>query len=439
MNRVVQTNSRRRRATLVALPAALALVATACGSDSSAPENPDTGGEADAGGETVTIEFMQWWEPELPDGALRGLIEQFEAENEGIEVELLSSPYGTVRDQIVAGAAAQTMPDVLGVDGSWVHDFATQGSIGDLSAAMADADYDDSALAAQIQVDGATYMIPVVNFAYPMFVNNDILDAAGVEVPTTWDEFAETAQTVHEETGSAGFVTALTLERSNGVHIDVLPWMWASGGSMLTDDGGPAINNPEVAANVEFIKEMWDDGVLAPGGLTMAEQDKVEEFTNGRVAMMVSSLAHINLIRENNPDLDFSVVPMPVQEGYTGESGIRYASWGIGMAANTEHPEESWKLIEFLMSAEPNADLSGYANGFPGNSEATPDFSDADPLFEDAFEIWDAGYPVSEFTGLPMADELMRIFNEELQRILAEDKDIQDALDSVQEQWEEIL
>ena len=31
----------------------------------------------------VTLEFIQWWEPELPSGALRGLMDQFEAQNPG--------------------------------------------------------------------------------------------------------------------------------------------------------------------------------------------------------------------------------------------------------------------------------------------------------------------------------------------------------------------
>lgn len=208
---------------------------------------------------------------------------------------------------------------------------------------------------------------------------------------------------------------------------------------MITDDGKPAVDNADVTATVEFVKEMWDNGVVAPGALTMAEQDKVEEFTNERVAMMISSLAHINLIRENNPDLDFSVVPLPVQDGYSGESGVRYASWGIGMSANTENPEASWKLIEFLMSEGPNGDLSSWANGFPGNANVTPDFSQSDPLFEDAFEIWQAGYPMSEFTGLPLADELMRIFDEQLQQILAEDKPVPDALSQIQMEWSDIF
>ncbi|WP_241681390.1 ABC transporter substrate-binding protein [Pseudactinotalea terrae] len=426
MNSAVR-HDRWRKQTHV-MVAALGVVALAAGCGS--------GGGSEEGGD-VTIEFMQWWEPELPDGEFAALIEQFEEENPGIDVELLSGPYASIKDQVIAGSASGTMPDVLGLDGAWVHDFATQGSIADLSAAMSDAGYDDSQLAAQVQVDGATRMIPVVNFAYPMFVNNSLLEQAGVEVPTTWSEFQSAAQAVVDSgSGASGFVAALGLEKPNGINIDILPWTWASGGTMLSEDGGPAVNNEDVTATIEFIKEMWDAGVIAPGGLTMAEQDKVEEFTNERVAMMVSSLAHINLIRENNPELDFSVVPLPVQDGYTGESGVRYASWGIGMSANTEHPEESWKLIEFLMSEGANGQLSALANGFPGNANVTPDFTESDPLFEDAFNIWQAGYPVSEFTGLPLADELMRVFDEELQQVLAEDKPIDEALGNIQTEWE---
>lgn len=426
MNSAVR-HDRWRKQTHV-MVAALGVVALAAGCGS--------GGGSEEGGD-VTIEFMQWWEPELPDGEFAALIEQFEEENPGIDVELLSGPYASIKDQVIAGSASGTMPDVLGLDGAWVHDFATQGSIADLSAAMSDAGYDDSQLAAQVQVDGATRMIPVVNFAYPMFVNNSLLEQAGVEVPTTWSEFQSAAQAVVDSgSGASGFVAALGLEKPNGINIDILPWTWASGGTMLSEDGGPAVNNEDVTATIEFIKEMWDAGVIAPGGLTMAEQDKVEEFTNERVAMMVSSLAHINLIRENNPELDFSVVPLPVQDGYTGESGVRYASWGIGMSANTEHPEQSWKLIEFLMSEGANGQLSALANGFPGNANVTPDFTESDPLFEDAFNIWQAGYPVSEFTGLPLADELMRVFDEELQQVLAEDKPIDEALGNIQTEWE---
>ncbi|MGO1880309.1 MAG: extracellular solute-binding protein, partial [Microbacterium gubbeenense] len=85
--------------------AAASLVLTGCGGGG--------GGDVDADG-NVVIELAQWWEPELPDGALRGLVDQFEEQNPGIKVDLLSGPYASTREQLVTGAASGTMPDVVG-------------------------------------------------------------------------------------------------------------------------------------------------------------------------------------------------------------------------------------------------------------------------------------------------------------------------------------
>ncbi len=131
--------------------------------------------------EEVTLEFTQWWEPELPEGEFRALMDEFEAQNPGIKVELISGPYSATREQVVAGAATGTMSDVVGLDGAWVNDFVKQGALASLTDLMGEAGYDDSGLAAQIQLDGSTYMIPVVNFVYPIFVNLDLMAAAGIE------------------------------------------------------------------------------------------------------------------------------------------------------------------------------------------------------------------------------------------------------------------
>ncbi|MFN4115869.1 MAG: extracellular solute-binding protein [Inhella sp.] len=235
----------------------------------------DSGTDSGDGGD-VTIEFAQWWEPELPDGEFRALIDEFEDANPGITVELVSGPYASTKEQLFAGAASGTMPDVVGLDGAWVNDFASQGVISDLSALMEEYDYDDSELASQIQVDGSTYMIPVVNFVYPMFTNDSLLAEAGVTAPpTTRTEFADAASKVSALGGDvSGWVLPLSLEAPNGVQNDVMSWVWASGGSMLKD-GQPDLTNDDVTSAVDFIGGMWDDGSIASGSFTMKEQDKV--------------------------------------------------------------------------------------------------------------------------------------------------------------------
>ncbi|WP_341994921.1 sugar ABC transporter substrate-binding protein [Microbacterium sp. LWH7-1.2] len=419
---------RRRAARLAATALATVGVLAVAGCSASGGE-----GEADSG--DVTIEFAQWWEPELPDGAFRELIDGFEEENPGITVELVSGPYASTKEQLFAGAASGTMPDVVGLDGAWVNDFASQGVIADLTALMAEADYDDSELASQIQVDGATYMIPVVNFVYPLFTNDALLADAGVDAPpSTRSEFEDAAKAITAGGAAAGWALPLSLETPNGVQNDVMSWAWASGGTMLAD-GQPDVTNDDVRSVVEYIQGLWDEGVIAAGSFTMKEQDKVEEFTNGRVGMMIDSLSHINLIRETNPDLQFSISAIPAEDGFDGERGIPYASWGIGVAENSEHKDAAFKLVEYLMSTEVNSELSTIANAFPGNVDSTPDLEGKDELFTTAFEIYQAGYPANEFTGLPVAEELMRQFGEQFQALLDGQQDVDQMLEAVQTSW----
>ena len=165
----------------------------------------------------VNLEFQQWWGVELPEGVLPDIVNQY-TENTGTEIELLSNPYADTKNQISAGAATGTMADVVGLDGSWVYDFAKQGSIANLSELMEADGYDDSQLSDQIRVDGDTYMIPVANFAYPMFVNMDILEEAGVEeLPETRSEFIEAAKKVTAETDAYGWIMPLSTSSPSGI------------------------------------------------------------------------------------------------------------------------------------------------------------------------------------------------------------------------------
>lgn len=395
--------------------------------------------EASGSGEGITLEFQQWWGVELPDGFLAEICQGFTDET-GIQIELLSNPYADTKTQVAAGAAAGTMADVVGLDGAWVYDFAKQGSISNLTELMAADGYDDSRLSDQIKYEENTYMIPVVNFAYPMYVNMDILEAAGVEeVPTTWTEFLDAAQKIADsDVNAAAWAIPLSTESPSGIQNSFMSWLWASGGSMLKDGKPNLTGNEGIEETVDFVKQLFDGGHVASGAYAMKEADMVEEFTNGRVAFMTDSLAHLLTIKEGAPDMNFKFMSVPVKDGYSGQSGMDVANWGIGIADNCEHKEEAMKFIEYLMSPEVNAKLAIAANAFPGNSTAEPDYADADPLFLDAYEIYQGCYAINEFTGLPTSEELMRTFDEQLQ--LYYDGDMASAnemLSTTQSIWEE--
>ena len=171
----------------------------------------------------TNLEFIQWWEPELPAGALRSIMDDFEAQNPGITVTLVSGPYATTRDQIVVGAASGTLSDVVGLDGAWVNDLARQNAIAamdDLMAASPDFNADE--VAAVIKVDGNSHMFPVASFVYPVFVNLDLMKEAGVEaMPTTRSEFVDAASKLTDESKNQyGWVhTEITVDETRSTDI----------------------------------------------------------------------------------------------------------------------------------------------------------------------------------------------------------------------------
>ena len=384
-----------------------------------------------------TIEFIQWWEPELPSGSFRALMDEFEAQNPGIEVKLISGPYSSTRDQIVVGAASGTLSDVVGLDGAWVNDLAKQGAIASLDELMTSTSFDAGQVADIIRVDGQSYMFPVASFVYPIFLNTDLLAAAGItEMPSNRSQFQDAARALTDPAKNQyGWVLPLSLQAPNGVQNDVMSWVWASGKSML-DNGKPNLDNPDVISALQFIDSMYKEGLISPGTFAKKEQDKVEEFVNGRVAMMVDTLAHINMIRERNPGLNFTISDFPAVDGYDGPRGLPYAAWGIGISASSANKDAAWKLVSFLMSAEVNSKLVSIANAFPGNVNAQPDFVLSDELFGKGFEIFKSGYLANEFTGLPVAEELMRMFAEQIQLMLDGKQSPEEAVKLTQAKWE---
>ncbi len=385
----------------------------------------------------VTLQFSQWWGAELPSGSLDALVKRFEQENPGITIQLVTNPYQNTHDATIAAAATHNMPDIVAMDGTWLSDLQSQGALANLSDLMKKANYDDSNLSGELKVNGSTYMIPVVNFTYPLFVNIDLLKQAGIaSVPKTRTEFKAAADAISKKTSAKALTLALSPDTANGVANDVMSWVWASGGSMLTSDGKTNINNPAVQSGLEFVKSLYDAGDVVSGTLNTQESEKPNQFAQGRAAMMVDSTAHITSIIKANPKLNFAVTSVPATDNYTGQRGIVSAAWGAGISQDSPHQAEAWRFVQFLMGKDIDSQMATLAKGFPGNKTASPDLSNADPHFKDALAVYKASKPINEFAnGLAVPQQLESDFDAELQKYLVGQQNVQDTLANTQKSW----
>ncbi len=140
------------------------------------------------------------------------------------------------------------------------------------------------------------------------YYNKEILDAAGVDAASivTWDDFAAAGKTVLEKTG----VPMATVEAND-------PWFFLQmlseqGSDLLTPDGQPNVNTPEMKKGLAFYQQMVKDStaIVAPGGGHHAEE--YYGFMNfGGAASVTMPFWYMGRFTDYMPDLKGKLLVMP--------------------------------------------------------------------------------------------------------------------------------
>lgn len=155
---------------------------------------------------TVSLEY---WNPFTgPDGPFMGeLVNAFNEAYPNIRVTMTTqSEYYT---QLGTSAASQSLPDVAIVHADQMATQVYRNILRPIDAIVEESgingdDFPEAVWAAG-EVDGLRYAIPLDVHPMTMFVNLDLLEAAGLDIPTNAEEFAEVAAALTAD-GNNGFM-----------------------------------------------------------------------------------------------------------------------------------------------------------------------------------------------------------------------------------------
>lgn len=321
---------RRAAVTAVALSATVSLAA--CGSLGGAGASK---GESEGDG---VITFWHYYGD--PHGeALNAVLDDYTAET-GVEIESRFIPYDDFNRTLQQAAAAGDLPDIALINAFDTAQMADAGIIEDLSPyvekwAEQDAYFETGWESGQ--VDGATYGMPHLADVYALYYNEDILAAAGVDVPTTWDEMEAAAAKI-TASGAASYGLAMSgiqgAEGATGVLLRAL----AAGGD-LSSFGGDAGTTA-----LESLQRMTESGALSEGFLTWNEDDAMAAFTNGEAGMAINSASAINVVRDNAPDLVWNVAPLPAD----ATEATYLSAENLAIGAGSGDADAAWDLIEWM-------------------------------------------------------------------------------------------
>jgi multiple sugar transport system substrate-binding protein len=215
--------------------------------------------------DTVNITF---WSSEFqPERVERqqAIIDEFEAANPGIEVELVVMDENLMDQLMTLNIAAGTPPDVVlhplqlsakwYVEGLLDGDFATQ-VINDLGPDT----FSPGALDLYARPDAEGWIsIPSDGWGQMLVYRADLFEAAGLEPPNSYENILAAAEALHDpDNGFVGFLGA----NNPG---EVYTWQvfehiaLANGATFVDADGNITFNTPEMIEAIEFYAELMNN------------------------------------------------------------------------------------------------------------------------------------------------------------------------------------
>lgn len=277
----------------------------------------------------------------------------------GVKIDVTHAPSDGYQTKLLQQISSRTLPDVAMVEGAQVPNNAQTGAYAVLTDYGIDgAGIPDGALGYG-KLDGKLYAIaPVVN-SIALFYRTDLLEAAGLTPPTTWDELMADAAAL---TKGDQYGFAFSAPATNEGTWQYLPFLWSNGGDE-TD-----IQSPQAAEALQYLTDMVKKGYVSQSVLTWGQNDLTEQFVAGNAAMMINGPWIFSALAKA-PDLKWGTVSIPTPDGGPTVAPLGGEAFTLPLNADADRMKISAKLLGCIVGPEGQ-------KGFAKNGSGVPTISD---------------------------------------------------------------
>ncbi|MCH7668419.1 MAG: sugar ABC transporter substrate-binding protein [Acidobacteria bacterium] len=385
--------------------------------------------------EPTTIRYFTF--SAAPDNltVLDEMIAAFEAQNPDVKVEVETAPfddYFTLLQTQIAGGDA---PDTFELNFENFVSFASKGTLADLGPlTAADSGFDGGAYYQPafdaFSVGGTQYGLPASYSTVMLFYNKDLFDAAGVAYPTdTW--------TWSDERAAAEAIGA-TDENVWGSFAGVQFWEFyktaAQNGCSFFSGDQVTLNDAGCVDALQFMIDNVNSG-LQPTSADMGGVSDGDMFINGELGMITTGIWMFSAFEDN--DFGWDVV---VEPGNT-QGGSHFFANGVAVSAASDKQEAAYRWLRFFTSSDESARLR------VGASWELPTLTDSS-LYDEYLAAESPANRAAVLASLanvvvpPVIErqaEMQDSLNSLIERALAGEMTVQEALDQAKAEVEALL
>ena len=328
-----------------------ATLLTGCGGGTDTVGNEQASGEnaSAESGEVQEITWMFWDDltatEDLISKGYGDVVDRFNKDYEGqYHVTVVTTNLEEYYPKLNALVASNETPDVFIVSpGPNLTDYVEPGVAAPLDDYLADGwkeSFTSDAVFSQMTYDGKIYAVPLNIAAACAFYNTEMFDAAGVEVPKTWDEMLDAC----EKLEAAGY-TPITISAGTA-------WCLSMVAGYLCEMEGV-----DLAALADG-SASWEDGKMESAAAKLVELSQyfqktaagdtndvaTANFYNEEAAILIQGSWAIAQINGSNPDFESKCGVFQ----FPGSERVIAKSDSLAMSSSTKNPEACIALMKYF-------------------------------------------------------------------------------------------
>jgi len=396
---------------IAALAAATALLASACSGGG------DDAGSDDGGSAAGPVELTFWtWTPNMEK-----VVDLWNSEHPDITVTVNKQDGGdpAVTKLLTAIKAGSGAPDIMQAEYQKIPQLVSSDALADLSGSLGDdvaEHFTDGVWDAVTLGSDAVYAVPQDSGPMQFYYRADVFEKLGIDVPTTWDEYADAARKVHEadpkaylgtfSANDAGWFAGMTQQAGAS-------WYGIDGDAWSVD-----IDSDATTKVAEYWGGLVEEGVIDNKPMYTPEWNA--GLNDGTQVGWLSAIWAPGVLSGNAADTagKWEMAPMPQWDADAPATG----AWGgsaTAVTSQSEHPEQAAEFITWL-NTDPEAvqalvDETGiYPADVPASTEALSDppefFSNQPDFYEVAAQT---AQTVQPFTYGPNINVAYSAYNDE--------------------------
>ena len=165
----------------------------------------------------------------------------------------------------------------------------------------------------QSVVDGTVWAIPDLASARALYYNEDILTAAGVEVPTTWEELKAACEAIKAYDSSI-YPWGIDMTTDEG-QAAFAYYIWNNGGDFTDAEGNWTLNSDKNVEAIEYAIDLVNSGYTNTDPANETRYALQDMLGAGKLAMMIGPNSIPTYVSDGGYSVNLGVASIPTNGG----------------------------------------------------------------------------------------------------------------------------